>query len=102
MPKKRIPKIVVEWKAFEKRIEKQVKSTRADNLSAFRLIDESLKAHTEILNEVRKVSSGTEETLLNVLHAIRQNEYLQAWSPPQNGYPALKVVGTHPSNLDAK
>jgi hypothetical protein len=39
---------------------------------------------------------GAEDTLLNVLVAIRQNEALQAWYPPQQGYPEMKVVGSHP------
>jgi hypothetical protein len=39
---------------------------------------------------------------LNVLLAIRQNEYLQAWYPAQQGYPEMKVVGSHPYKTKAK
>lgn len=54
-----------------------------------------LRLHEETLREILKVSENADETLCNVLLAIRQNEYLQAWYPPQNGELEQKVVGKY-------
>lgn len=48
------------------------------------------------LVKITEINSFAEETFSNVLLAIRQNEFLQAYYPPQKGYPEMKVVGRHP------
>lgn len=64
-----------------------------------KLLDEVKKmilSHDKILKSVAEVSASSDQTLMNVLLAIKQNEYLQAWYPAQGSYPAMKVVGKHP------
>lgn len=59
----------------------------------------SLKNNEKFLQDVKHTNENVEETLCNVLVAIRQNEYLQAWHPPQNGFPEMKVIGKHPCKV---
>lgn len=54
---------------------------------------------SENLQRVMQTNQAAEETLLNVLVAIRQNEYLQAWTPAQHGYDAIKIAGPHPAKI---
>jgi hypothetical protein len=49
------------------------------------------------LIKITEINIAAEETLTNVLLAIRQCEFLQAWYPPQSGYPAMKITGRHPT-----
>lgn len=58
-------------------------------------IRSELKQHEDRLREILAVNQNVDETLCNVLLAIRQNEYLQAWYPPQNGEVEQKVVGKY-------
>lgn len=51
------------------------------------------------MENVRIINQNVEATLCNVLLAIRQNEYLQAWYPAQQGYPEMKVTGKHPIKI---
>lgn len=65
----------------------------------FALIDTLTKKvnhYTAEAKKLRQINEDIEETLTNVLLAIRQNEYLQAWYPSQGGYPEMKVTGNHP------
>jgi hypothetical protein len=55
----------------------------------------TIKAYGSRMEEVAKVVSFAEETLMNVLIAIRQNEYLHALYPAQNGKPEQEVVGRY-------
>ena len=55
-----------------------------------------MKSHNELLRKLTTINSNVEETLMNVLLAIRQNEYLQAHYPAQCGAKEMMVVGTHP------
>lgn len=64
-----------------------------------RQIAEELQEQREFLTEITRLNANIDETLGNVLLAIRQNEYLQAHYPAQNGFPELKVVGRHPSKI---
>ena len=61
---------------------------------------DTLKEHEKVLEDVKHTNEGVEEILGNVLLAIRQNEYLQAWYPAQSGFPEMKVAGIHPANLE--
>ncbi len=63
-------------------------------------IDAKLSSYEKNLEKLTEINETVEETLANVLLAIRQNEYLQAWYPEQQGHPEMKVVGRHP--LQAK
>jgi hypothetical protein len=56
-----------------------------------------IKEYHRFLDQIAHSNQNLEETLLNVLLAIRQNEYLQAWYPAQNGYKEMKVTGPHPA-----
>lgn len=58
-----------------------------------------LKKIQSFLTETKKTHESLEDTVLNILLAIRQNEYLQAWYPAQNGYDQMKVIGSHPQKL---
>jgi lipoate synthase len=51
--------------------------------------------HGETLEECLKVMNNVDETLCNVLLAIRQNEFLQAYYPAQNGQPSQMVTGRY-------
>lgn len=48
------------------------------------------------IKKSQQIIETAEQTLCNVLLAIRQNEYLHAWYPAQGGEPEQKVVGRHP------
>lgn len=56
-----------------------------------------LTSYEERMVKITEINIAAEETLTNVLLAIRQNEYLQAWYPAQAGYPDLKITGRHPN-----
>jgi len=56
-----------------------------------------IKEYHMFLDQLSHSNHNLEETLLNVLLAIRQNEYLQAWYPAQNGCKEMKVTGQHPA-----
>lgn len=56
-----------------------------------------IKDHNKFLDQLSTSNHNLEDTVLNVLLAIRQNEYLQAWYPAQHGYDAMKIVGSHPA-----
>ncbi len=54
------------------------------------------------LEKFRQQFDDIQDCQLNVLSAIRQNEYLQANYHAQQGYPAMKVAGHHPIYTDRK
>jgi hypothetical protein len=56
-----------------------------------------LQAQEKSLEENNRVTQNVDESLGNVLLAIRQNEYLQAYYPAQLGFPEMKVTGKHPA-----
>ena len=55
-----------------------------------------MQSHDELLRKLTDINANVEETLMNVLLAIRQNEYLQAHYPAQCGAKEMMVAGTHP------
>ncbi len=55
----------------------------------------NIKKTTEILER-------TEDTVCNVLLAIRQNQFLQAWYPAQKKSPEMHVSGSHPESYIGK
>ena len=78
------------------RIERENSDVKNELFSFITTINKKIKDQNEYILKGISVAENTEETLLNVLLAIRQNEYLQAWYPEQQGYPEMKVVGQHP------
>lgn len=62
----------------------------------------SILEHEKHLQDLSESNRNLEETVLNVLLAIRQNEYLQAWYPAQSGFEEMKVTGPHPARTKEK
>lgn len=60
------------------------------------LLTKTLMSYEQELKKITRINETIEQTLQNVLVAIRQNEYLQAYYPAQCGLPAMNVIGTHP------
>ena len=63
-------------------------------------IQKKIDNHEKFLEDIKKTNEIVEESLCNVLLAIRQNEYLQAWYPAQMGFPEMKVAGRHPATIE--
>lgn len=61
-------------------------------------IQDKMDKQHKTLIECLQVMQTADETLCNVLLAIRQNEFLQAYYPAQNGMPAQRVVGKYVSS----
>ncbi len=72
---------------------------RKENAELINLITRRFKQQNEMMDALKTVTTSAEETLLNVLTAIRQTEFLQAWCPAQDGYKEMMIVGRHPSNI---
>ena len=68
-----------------------------DNEKTLLSIKKDHEKHKNIMKEISSTNKNVEETVCNVLLAIRQNEYLQAYYPEQLGFKEMKVVGKHPS-----
>lgn len=58
-------------------------------------LSSTMRVYLTVLESVKKTNETVDETLCNVLLAIRQNEYLQAWYPAQGKEPEKKVVGKY-------
>ena len=82
------------------RIADEIKSLKKENICFLKVLTKKFNDQSQVLLEVARVAQSTEDTLLNVLLAIRQNEYLQANYPEQHGYPEMKVVGSHPAKTN--
>jgi len=61
----------------------------------FERIQGVMEGHVTVLQDILSVNRNVDETLCNVLMAIRQNEYLQAYYPSQNGLEDQHVVGKY-------
>jgi len=81
------------------KIEEEMSDMKKENIALLRLVHKEFDSQDAILHELKKMTASTDDTLLNVLLAIRQNEYLQAYYPAQNGFPEMKVVGMHPAKF---
>ena len=68
----------------------------AQYLKTFESMHEKIIFYEEKLTRISEANAEIELAISNMLLAIRQNEFLQAWFPAQKGYPAMKVVGKHP------
>lgn len=80
-------------------MKRQFSSLVRQHKETLEMFKKSCNEHTKYLGELARTNENVSDTLLNVLLAIRQNEYLQAWYPPQQGFPEMKVSGSHPSKL---
>lgn len=87
---KKALKNVEEFKEFAS---KQVKELCCDIKALLAMIQTQQKLFLKIVD----LNEMVDETLSNALLAIRQNEYLQAWYPEQQGHPQQKVVGKWPN-----
>lgn len=72
------------------------------NRKSFALFEKKIGKMIQTLEKIQENNEYMEETLRNVFLAIRQNEYLQAWYPAQQGHPQMKVVGPHPIITERK
>lgn len=77
----------------------QMNQVIQEQKSVNKQVTKQLSEQNKILNQLNNSNTNVEETLLNVLLAIRQNECYKAWYPQQMGYPDIKVTGPHPIKL---
>lgn len=56
-----------------------------------------LKSQDEYMKQNNHLHKMVDESLGNMLLAIKQNIFLQAWFPEQLGFPEMKVTGRHPA-----
>jgi lysyl-tRNA synthetase class I len=94
-----VKKSFIEMRDYYGLMQRQIKrvSGKIDNM--LDSVEESNKIQEERLKSVISTNENVEDTLMNVLAAIRQNEYLQAWYPAQCGFPEMKVTGSHPAKI---
>ena len=88
-----------EFKKFFKETLTTLKGSIKKNASVANYIHGSLLKYEKSLKALKDTNENVEETLGNVLLAIRQNEYLKAWHPAQHEYPEMKVTGKHPAKV---
>ena|ERR1700722_738102 len=94
-------KLLRETKNFFEASFLRLKSSIKKNAEVANYVHGSILKHEKYLNELKKSNQNVDETLCNVLLAIRQKEFLQAWYPAQQGYPDMKVTGKHPAKVKA-
>lgn len=66
---------VIDHKLMLKKVEKISREVLA--------LTKTVKGYEDIMQKVIYINECTDVTLCKVLHAIRQNEFLQAWYPEQ-------------------
>ena len=81
------------------RISSSCEKTSQENYESIQFMLKEFKSFSEIFTSMKNTLENVDETLGNVLLAIRQNEFLQAHYPAQHGYPEMKVTGKHPSKI---
>ena len=81
---------------LHQKMESEIREVKKETTSLLAMLTKRLNEQKEAISKSISVSENSEETLLNVLLAIRQNEYLQAWYPEQHGFPEMNVIGSHP------
>lgn len=108
-PKEQIENIVARLEQAVKKFGYDVNEFRLSNNAAItkmhditQSIQKRVHDYQKLMEKVIETNANVNESICNVLLAIRQNEYLQAWYPPQKGYPEMKVVGKHPANIKEK
>lgn len=58
-------------------------------------VADSLECFGTVMQSVKNTNDNVDETLCNVLLAIRQNEYLQAWHPKQDEHSGGVAIGKY-------
>ena len=97
-----IKKYETDFKSIRNKYDKILAETRAitkANNQIFNKFYKFASAHEKYLQEIARKMSDVDETMGNVLMAIRQNEFLQAHYPEQHGFSAMNVIGKHPAKL---
>lgn len=92
-------KSIKEVKDFLKSIKSTVESLIKKNNESMVEVFKMVQSHQKFLDEMQKSFDVVDETMGCILLAVRQNEYLQTWYPEQNGFPAMKACGLHPSKI---
>ena len=77
----------------------EVERCAKESCKLIREIHTILASYSDFFKEHQRLISNADETLGSVLLAIRQNEYLQAYYPEQNGFKAGKFIGQHTSKI---
>lgn len=70
-----------------------IEKTNKQTKEIMKKMDKHLLNENQYLKKSNELLGFVDETLSNVLLAIRQNEYLQAWYPAQQGETEKKVIG---------
>jgi hypothetical protein len=78
------------------KVQKILEEANKETLKTVGEIKKILELHEKTLQEITQINRTVEDTLLNVLLAIKQNTFLQAWYPSQAGHPEIHVIGSHP------
>lgn len=77
-------------------LDNQMECIQGNYAKLWNLTEKKFKKMEKILKSMEKTNEINGETMTNVLFAIQQNEFFQAYYPAQQGYPAMKVTGSHP------
>lgn len=92
-------KLLRETKNWFQQSQMKLSQAIKKNAETANYIHGTVLKHEKYLKSLKASNENVEETLANVLMAIKQNEYLQAWYPAQHGYPDMKVTGKHPAKV---
>lgn len=94
--------VVASMKKINEELKTDISKNLKDTFKIAQITKKAVDKHTDFLESTKECFENCEDTFLNVLVAIRQNEYLQANYPAQKGYPEMKVTGPHPSKIKKK
>lgn len=95
-------KFLSDMRRFQEGMNRKFKSVCNKNDKTAAKVLSIINDYYKQISEVMYTIQCVDESLCNVLLAIRQNEYLQAWHPEQHDCPELKVVGRHPAKIMRK
>ena len=99
---KKSHQLLVKCNAMYEKMEKEMRDLKRDSVTLLKTVTQKFTYQNQLLEATRKMTTSADDTLCNVLLAIRQNEYLQAYYPEQHGYPEMKLSGTHPAKIYGK
>lgn len=100
--KKELADLLKKNKTLLENLESVMRQLRKEQIDFLNFLKREFKENSKMLSTTAHSVQHAEDALLNVLLAIRQNEYLQAYYPAQKGHPEMRVTGTHPVNLEKK
>ena len=93
---------VMEVRKFLKELRNCVLALVKKNNNMLTEMHRRVHDHEKLLKRIAYTNECVDESLCNVLMAIRQNEYLHAWYPAQKGHKEANIVGMHPASVEAK